>query len=53
MPKKIRDGLTEDEKEERTQTMVVLNLNLSLCHFKRGAAHDAIKHAKDAVELAP
>lgn len=33
--------------------MVILNLNLSLCHFKRGVAHDAIKHAKDAVDLDP
>ena len=33
--------------------MVILNLNLSLCHFKRSAAHDAIKHAKDAVDLDP
>ena len=51
MPKKIRDGLTEEQKTERTNTMVILNLNLSLCHFKRGVAHDAIKHAKDAVDL--
>jgi tetratricopeptide (TPR) repeat protein len=53
MPKKIRDGLSEDQKNERISTMVVLNLNLSLCHLKRGVAHDAIKHAKDAVELDP
>ena len=31
--------------------MVVLNLNLSLCHYQRGVAFDAIKHAKDAVAL--
>lgn len=31
--------------------MVLLNLNLSLCHQKRGKALDAIKHAKDAIEL--
>jgi hypothetical protein len=33
--------------------MVILNLNLSLCHYKRGKPLDAIKHAKDAIELKP
>ena len=33
--------------------MVILNLNLSLCHLKRNKALDAIKHAKDAIELKP
>lgn len=39
------------QRQERIDTMVVLNLNLSLCHFKRGVAFDSIKHAKDAVAL--
>jgi len=33
--------------------MIVLNLNLSLCHFKRKQTSDAIKHAKEAVNLDP
>lgn len=33
--------------------MVVLNLNLSLCHYNRGVGFDAVKHAKEAVKLAP
>ena len=33
--------------------MIILNLNLSLCHFKRGFSSDAIKHAKEAVSLDP
>ena len=31
--------------------MIVLNLNLSLCHIKRKQVSDAIKHAKEAVGL--
>ena len=53
MPKKIRDGLTEEQKKQRTETMIILNLNLSLCHFKRKQTSDAIKHAKEAVALDP
>lgn len=53
MPKKIRDLLDGYQKNERIETMVVLNLNLSLCHYNRGVAFDAVKHAKDAVALAP
>ena len=33
--------------------MVLLNLNLSLVHFKRGQASDSIKKAKEAVDLDP
>jgi len=51
IPKKIREALDDDKKEERINIMVLLNLNLSLCHQKRGKALDAIKHAKDAIEL--
>lgn len=53
MPKKIRDGLNEEQKQERIDTMVTLNINLSICHFKREQAKDAIKHAKEAVDLNP
>lgn len=53
IPKKIKDSLSDDQKAERENIMVILNLNLSLCHYKRGKALDAIKHAKDAIELAP
>ena len=53
MPKKIRDSLTDDQKNERNNTMLILNLNLSLCYLKRNAALDAIKHAKEATNLDP
>jgi len=53
IPKKIRDSLAEEQKDERINIMVVLNLNLSLCHLKRGKPLEAIKHAKDAIELNP
>ena len=53
IPKKIRDALTEEQKQERTEIMVILNLNLALCHIKRDKASDAIKHCKDAIELNP
>lgn len=33
--------------------MVMLNLNLSLCLYKRGQASEAIKKAKDALALNP
>lgn len=53
MPKSIRDLLDGHQKNERVETMIVLNLNLSLCHYNRGVGYDAVKHAKDAVKLAP
>ena len=53
IPKKIRDGLTEEQKDERIRTMVILNLNLSLCHLKRKDWNKAIKHAKDVIDLDP
>lgn len=53
MPKKIRDSLTEDQKEQRTNYMVTLNLNLSLVHYKRNQPIDAVKKAKEAIELNP
>ena len=31
--------------------MELLNLNLSLCNYKRDAASNAIKHAKDAIVI--
>ena len=33
--------------------MLILNNNLSLCFLKKGKFDDAIKHAKDAIELDP
>ena len=33
--------------------MVVLNNNMSLCFQKKGKPMDAVKHAKDAIELDP
>ena len=33
--------------------MLILNNNLSFCNFRRGKCDDAIKHAKDAIELDP
>lgn len=53
MPKKIRDGLTDEQKDKRTSYMVMLNLNLSLVHFKRNQSIDAVKKAKEAIELNP
>ena len=53
IPKKIRDSLDEEQKDERIDIMVILNLNLALCHLKRDKASDAIKHCKDAIELNP
>ena len=31
--------------------MEILNLNLSLCNYKRDYASNAIKHAKDAIAI--
>jgi hypothetical protein len=53
MPKKIRDQLSDEQKDQRIKHMVVLNLNLSLVHYRRGQASDAIKKAKDAIDLNP
>lgn len=33
--------------------MLVLNLNLALCHLKRNSASDSIRYAKEAVNLDP
>ena len=33
--------------------MLILNLNLALCHLKRNAPTDAIKSAKEAIKLDP
>lgn len=51
MPRNIRDSLNEDQKKQRIDIMLVLNLNLSFCHLKRNAATDAIKFAKEAIKL--
>lgn len=53
IPKKIRDTLTEAQKKERNDVMVILNMNLALCHMRRNKPLEAIRHAKDALELDP
>ena len=53
IPKKIRDGLNQEQKDERIKIMVILNLNLSYCHIKRKDWNKAIKHAKDVIDLDP
>lgn len=53
MPRQIRDALSEEQRDERNNVILILNLNLSLCHLKRNSATDAIKHAKEATKLDP
>jgi Tfp pilus assembly protein PilF len=51
MPKKLRESLTEDQIAQCKSTTIILHLNLSLVFFKRDAAKDCLKNAKDAVTL--
>lgn len=53
LPKKIQNSLSEEQKEERIKIMTTLMMNLSLVHYKRGCHSDAIKKAKEAIELTP
>ena len=51
MPSNIRDSLDDSQKKQRNEIMLILNLNLSFCHLKRNAATDAIKFAKEAINI--
>ena len=51
MSKKMRDGLIDEQRKFREEALHLLNLNLSLCTYKRNNFKDAIKFAKDSLEF--
>ena len=50
MSKKMRESLSEEQKNQRDEVLHLLNLNLSLCHLKRKNFKEAIKSAKESIE---
>lgn len=53
IPRKIKEAMTDEQRQQSKEILFKLNCNLSLCHLKRNAAKDAIKFAKFAVEIDP
>lgn len=53
MPKKMRDGLSEEEKVLRVDSLQILLMNIALCHLKCSQSIEAVKFAKEAVEQKP
>ena len=51
IPKKIRDALTEEQADERTNIQVILNTNLALCSLKRDNASKAVEYSKEGIKL--
>jgi hypothetical protein len=51
MPKKMRDGLTEEECKQRNDLLHIINVNLSFCYYKRDNFKDSIKHANEAIAI--
>lgn len=50
MPKPMRDALSETQRNERSEALHILLLNIALCHLKKGHPRDAVKFAKEAIE---
>lgn len=51
MTKKMRDGLSEEQKLKREEALHLLCVNLSVTHFKRNNFKDAIKCAKESLDF--
>ena len=51
MPRKLRDGLNEAQNEQRIEAHQILLMNISLCYLKVGLTIEAVKFAKEAVEV--
>jgi len=51
MPKKMKDSLTEPEKEKRNEVLHLLLLNVALCHLRRKNPREAVKAAKESLEF--
>ena len=49
MPKKMRDSLNEEQRQQRLDALHILLMNISLCHLKRNNPIDASKAAEEAL----
>ena len=53
LPKKQREELSEEDNAKRTEIMLKLNMNMSLCWRNLNKPGDAVKHANDAKDIDP
>jgi len=53
MPKRMRETITEEQRIEKENCILRLNLNLALCFYKKGMKNETIKHAEQALEVDP
>ena len=51
MPKRQKESLTEEQKEQRDEILNVLYANSALCFLKKGRYPDCIKSCKNALEF--
>ena len=50
MPKKMRDGLNQEEQQQRIEALHILLLNIGLCHIKRQQYREAVKACKESID---
>lgn len=53
MPKKMRESISEEQRIQKENCILRLNLNLALCFYKKGMKSETIKHAEQALEVDP
>ena len=49
----MQGTLNESEQKQRSEILVIINMNMAFCHLKRDDPAKAMKHSKDAIELDP